>query len=309
MLWESVSTIWETLVSRIALVAMARTGSNRLPNKVLYDLGGKPAFIHIIERITSVIDPDFVLVATTNDSSDDPIELFARQYGIGCFRGPEDPCMRFVMAGDSLGLKDEDFFLYPSCDSVLTIYKHMPFVINQMREHGCGACCFAVPEGTLLDAFWFHREIGVWEYERKRISAGHRFHGNILHHQSYHVGCPRTLIVNFPPEYLVPWPWGDLALDHESQAGVLKEIYRQLYEGSPIDPFDVRDFLEREPLFAYAIPRDLPKTSAAISVSSDQDLQRRSAILNTDCVEVTWKGGDDVVLKLAEDSKTNLGGD
>jgi len=287
-------------VSKIALVAMARTASTRLPNKVLYDLGGKPAFVHIIERITSVLDPDFVLVACTKDSRDDPIELFARHYGIDCFRGSEDPCMRFIMAGDSLGLRDEDFFLYPSCDSVLSIYKHLPFVISQMNEHGCGACCFDVPRGSLLDAFYLYREIGIWKYERARISAGHRFGNNVLHHQAYHVGCPRTLVVTFPPEYLVPWSWGRMALDHEPQAGVLKEIYRQLYRGSPIDIFDVQDFLEREPYFAYAIPQDMPETADVISMSSNIDMQRRSAILNTDTVTVAWRGGNDVTSKYAK---------
>ena len=212
------------------------------------------------------------------------------------------------MAGDSLGLRDGDFFLYPSCDSVLSIYKHLPFVMNQMKEHGCGACCFDVPKGSLLDAFYLYREIGIWKYERARISAGHRFGNNILHHQAYHVGCPRTLVVNFPPEYLAPWLWGRMALDHESQAGVLKEIYRQLYNGFPIDVFHVQDFLNREPYFAHAIPQDVPETADAISMSSNIDMQRRSAILNTDTVTVAWKGGNDVTPRLAEESKTNTGG-
>ena len=294
-------------MNKIALVAGARTTSSRLPNKVLYDLGGKPAFIQVIERITSVVKADYVVVACTEDIRDDPIELFAKQYGIDCFRGPDSLQMRYRMAGDKLNLKDDDIFLFPGCDSVLAEYQHLPWMIEQMEKNDCCGCYINIPEGTLLNSFFPFFEVAVWRYERLRLVKMYAVGSNTFCLQSYQVGCPKTLIVNFPPEYLVPCSWGLMSLDYPPQAVVIKEIYRQLYKGSPIGIFDVCDLFKRNPFLVDIVPRNLQHTD---KISQDITTIVQSVKLNTDFVEVNWKGDNDVKLKVPEEyeSKQKLGG-
>ena len=73
----------------IVAIVQARTASSRLPNKVLLEIGGEPMLVQVIERVRKAQTVDEVLVATTNDPSDDPIlELCARR-GYACYRGSQ----------------------------------------------------------------------------------------------------------------------------------------------------------------------------------------------------------------------------
>jgi len=69
------------------IVIQARTGSQRLPNKVMMPVAGAPLLQRMIERIQTVGgNVDFV-VATTVDSSDDPIRKLCRRIGMPVFSG------------------------------------------------------------------------------------------------------------------------------------------------------------------------------------------------------------------------------
>ena len=68
-------------------IIQARMGSSRLPGKVLLDIAGKPMIQHVIERTQRARNLDSVTVATTTDTSDDPVAAFAISTGIPCTRG------------------------------------------------------------------------------------------------------------------------------------------------------------------------------------------------------------------------------
>ena len=68
-------------------IIQARMSSSRLPGKVLLDIAGQPMLVHIVERARSARSVEQVVVATTTDPSDDPIEQLCAQRGYDCFRG------------------------------------------------------------------------------------------------------------------------------------------------------------------------------------------------------------------------------
>lgn len=72
------------------LIIQARTGSSRLPNKVMKELCRKPILQHVIERCSRASRVDKVIVATTIAKNDDKIENLCRSLNIYCFRGSED---------------------------------------------------------------------------------------------------------------------------------------------------------------------------------------------------------------------------
>ncbi|MFC1579352.1 cytidylyltransferase domain-containing protein [Thermodesulfobacteriota bacterium] len=80
----------------IFIFIQARTGSSRLPEKVIRDLGGIPLLSHCIRRLTKVAP---VLVATSDKKEDNAIEALAVQENVRCFRGSEpDVLDRFYRA-------------------------------------------------------------------------------------------------------------------------------------------------------------------------------------------------------------------
>jgi spore coat polysaccharide biosynthesis protein SpsF (cytidylyltransferase family) len=60
-------------------IVQARMSSSRLPGKVLMDIAGKPMLQHVIDRSMQAKSVDQVVLATTNDPSDDILENFCQQ--------------------------------------------------------------------------------------------------------------------------------------------------------------------------------------------------------------------------------------
>ncbi len=69
------------------IIIQARTGSTRLPNKVLLPLAHAPLLQRMIERVQSISSPAEIIVATTTDRNDDPIRDLCRTIGVQCFSG------------------------------------------------------------------------------------------------------------------------------------------------------------------------------------------------------------------------------
>ena len=75
-------------MNRVGVVTQARTGSTRLPGKVLIEAAGHTMLDHHLDRLVAAgLD---VYVATTDNASDDRVADLAQQRGITVFRGSEE---------------------------------------------------------------------------------------------------------------------------------------------------------------------------------------------------------------------------
>jgi spore coat polysaccharide biosynthesis protein SpsF len=72
---------------RVVAIVQARMGSTRLPAKVLEDIAGQPMLARVVERAGRAERVDEVVVATSLDPDDAPIEALCRARGWACFRG------------------------------------------------------------------------------------------------------------------------------------------------------------------------------------------------------------------------------
>jgi spore coat polysaccharide biosynthesis protein SpsF len=75
----------------------ARMTSTRLPGKILLPILGKPMLELLIERLKRSKYLDNIVVATTHNPSDDPVEQLTDRIGVGCFRGSEDDVLDRVL--------------------------------------------------------------------------------------------------------------------------------------------------------------------------------------------------------------------
>ncbi|PWT90725.1 MAG: acylneuraminate cytidylyltransferase [Acidobacteria bacterium] len=69
------------------VIVQARTGSTRLPGKVLMQVAGKTLLEHQLRRIRTASTPLELVIATTRQAEDDPIEELCRRLDVKCFRG------------------------------------------------------------------------------------------------------------------------------------------------------------------------------------------------------------------------------
>lgn len=95
----------------------ARISSGRFPAKVLAPFRGKPIVSHVIERISEVVPPKAIVVATSADASDDPLAAYLREMGVTVFRGPlEDVFTRYRLCLEKYSC---DWFFRVCADSPL----------------------------------------------------------------------------------------------------------------------------------------------------------------------------------------------
>lgn len=81
------------------IIVQARMTSTRLPGKVLMDLAGRPMLSQQIRRLKDCREMDEIVVATTTNSTDDPVVALAEADGVRWFRGSEhDVLSRYVGA-------------------------------------------------------------------------------------------------------------------------------------------------------------------------------------------------------------------
>lgn len=86
-------------------VVQARSSSSRLPGKVLLELAGAPVIVGILNRVSLCTDVDKVILATSDDSSDDQLASRVQEAGFEVVRGPLD---------DVLGRFEKALEIYPA---------------------------------------------------------------------------------------------------------------------------------------------------------------------------------------------------
>mgnify|MGYP001454945949 CR=1 FL=1 len=92
-----------TYRKRIIAVIQARMSSSRLPGKVLRIVRGKPLLDYLIDRLECCSQLDGIILATSDQVSDDPLFEFAKSKSLRCHRGSlDDVALRVLTAADEM---------------------------------------------------------------------------------------------------------------------------------------------------------------------------------------------------------------
>lgn len=93
-------------MNKLGIIIQARTGSSRLPQKMIlpfYD--GKGILDILLSRLRVAGFGDQVIVATTTNGRDDVISKIAKNNNVRCYRGNEDDVLiRFIGAAKEYGV-------------------------------------------------------------------------------------------------------------------------------------------------------------------------------------------------------------
>ena len=89
---------------KVVAIIQARMASSRLPDKVLLDIAGEPMLRRVWLRTARASRVHDVLVATTEDSSDDRVAAYCSEHGMGYARGSQfDVLDRYYQAAGISG--------------------------------------------------------------------------------------------------------------------------------------------------------------------------------------------------------------
>ena len=169
--------------SRTIAIIQGRKSSSRLPGKILLDIAGKPMLQHMVERTRLAKTVDQVVVATSTDPSDDPVEEFCREFGVPFYRGSQaDVLDRFYQAahlfqaGTVVRLTADCPLLDPVLvDETVSLFRSSgaDFTANRLpppfhRTYPIGldteVCSFAALEGAWKEATAKHDREHVMPY-------------------------------------------------------------------------------------------------------------------------------------------------
>lgn len=89
---------------RVVAIVQARLGSERLPQKVLADIGGKPMLAHVVARAKRIVGVDEVVIAGPSFAEAVTLAKVADTWGYGYDEvGENDVLTRFVRVAETTG--------------------------------------------------------------------------------------------------------------------------------------------------------------------------------------------------------------
>jgi len=75
---------------KIGIILLCRYDSTRLPGKILKMIQGKPILEYIYERLNTAFAREDIIVATSQEESDNPIVHYCQEHNVCFFRGSKD---------------------------------------------------------------------------------------------------------------------------------------------------------------------------------------------------------------------------
>lgn len=107
---------------RSAILLLGRTGSSRLPGKLLLEVLGRPTLEYQIERLKTAKRPDYFVLCTTELPEDEVLVDLAIRNGLQTFRGnPQDVLDRMIQAARQyqldfiVSIGGDDVFIEQRC--------------------------------------------------------------------------------------------------------------------------------------------------------------------------------------------------
>ncbi len=158
-------------------VLQARTGSSRLPGKVIKPLAGIPMLAFQLKRIKEANEINQILIATTTNTADDAIVEIGRDYNVAVFQGSENDVLdRFYQALIPMTQPDDIIvrvtgdcpFLDPQIlDQVIQYYKAGTFdYVSNVNPP-------TYPDGLDVEVFSFSSLVKAWQEAKLKSEREH----------------------------------------------------------------------------------------------------------------------------------------
>lgn len=135
--------------SRVAIIIQARTGSTRLPNKMVIPIcNGKTILEIIVLNLLEYFKSSQIIIATSNNENDQQIVDIAKKLNVKHFEGSEqDVLERFIGAAEYHKIEN---VIRVCADNPLLQAKYVKVLVDKFleRKNELDYLSFAFPDGT-----------------------------------------------------------------------------------------------------------------------------------------------------------------
>jgi len=231
---------------RVVTVIQARTGSARLPNKVLLPLVGKPLLVRMVERVQAAELVGTVVVATTTAPEDNAIDAICHREGFLCFRGhPTDlldrhyQVARLFNADAAVKIPSDVPLIDPAViDKVLGVYLRNPDAYDYVSNLHPPS----YPDGNDVEVMYMGALERAWIEAERDFEREHTTPFLWEHPQRFNI---RNVTWETGLDYSMTHRW---TIDYEEDYAFIKAVYEALYPHSFLFGLDdILALLERRP--------------------------------------------------------------
>ena len=164
-------------IKKTVAILQARMGSTRLPGKVLMPLADKTVLDWAVERAQRAKSLDELVLATSANQQDDPLEEFSARRGLACFRGSEDDVLdRYYQAAQSFKAK---VVVRLTGDNPLVDGEFVDWVIDAYHDIGADYVAavpgeeWHLPVGLAAEVFSFTALAEAWQQDKNPLWREH----------------------------------------------------------------------------------------------------------------------------------------
>ena len=224
---------------KVVAIIQARMSSSRLPGKVLMPLANKPVLAHIVERLSYCKMIDKIVVATTNEVSDDLVADYCEYNNIDCYRGSlEDVLDRYyqtakIYHADSIVRITGDC---PVIDPVVVDAVITGYLSGKYDSYGLGG---EFPDGLDCTVFSFSAIEKAWKEAKLQSEREHV--GPYIENNPH-------LFRNGALELFQGLSQQRWTLDELNDYELLSKIFNELYRlDSPFLTHEILQFIQNNP--------------------------------------------------------------
>ncbi|ABK60447.1 cytidylyltransferase domain-containing protein [Clostridium novyi] len=209
---------------KVVCIIQARTGSTRLPGKVLKKICGKTVLQHDIDRIRRIKNIDEIVIATTDKSEDDLIVNEALKLSVMYFRGSEEDVLsRYYYAAK---MTKADIVMRVTSDCPLIDSEVSGNILNYYLNN---IKCYDYVSNTIKRTYPRGLDVEVFSFEvLKRAFLESKTNRDREHVTPYIWSNPNEFKIG---QYINKKDYSDLrwTLDTEEDFQLINKIYEHLY--------------------------------------------------------------------------------
>lgn len=215
----------------IVTVIQARTGSTRLPGKVLMPLAGKPLLVRMAERVMQAPLAGTVVIATTTDPADDAVAALCAAENMLCYRGhPTDLLDRHYQAALQY---DADVVLKIPSDCPLIdpaiIDKVTGFYLDHQQQYDYVGNLHptSYPDGNDVEVMSFAALENAWKHASRQLEREHTTPYIWENPQLFRIG---SVLWETGKDFSKSHRW---TIDYPEDYEFIRQVYDALYSGNP----------------------------------------------------------------------------
>ena len=224
-------------MTKIVTVIQARSGSSRLPGKVMMEILGRPLLLRMIERVQRAKLVGTIVIATTTEAGDDIIEKLCETEGLLCYRGSRDDLLdRHYQAGKLYGA-DAVVKIPSDCPLIdpKVIDKVLKYYLDNDFDFVSNLHPATYPDGNDVEVMSWSSIEKAWREATLTLEREHTTPYIWENPNLFKIG---NVAWETGLDYSMTDRW---TIDYPEDFTFIKTIYEQLY---PVNPaFDLEDII------------------------------------------------------------------